>query len=217
MTLQLIIGNKAYSSWSLRPWLALKHLAIPFTDVVVPMGLPTTRAETLKHGANFTLPILKDGDITVWETLAILEYINDNYAGGALWPQERAARAHARAIANEMHAGFAPLRSHCPMNVRRRQQPYALTPEAAADVARIEALWAEARRRFGADGPFLYGAFSAADAMYAPVVMRLHFYAVPVTGEIRAYMDTILDLAATRAWLADAAREPWVIAQSEVY
>lgn len=217
MTLKLIIGNKAYSSWSLRPWLALKHLGIPFVDEVVPMGLPTTRAETLKHGANFTLPILKDGDITVWETLAILEYLNDNQAGGALWPQQKAARAHARAISNEMHAGFSPLRSHCPMNVRRRREPYALPPEAQANVARIEALWADARARFGAGGPFLYGAFSAADAMYAPVVMRLHFYAIPVSAESRAYMDMILALPATRAWLADATAEPWVIAESEVY
>lgn len=217
MSLKLVIGNKAYSSWSMRPWLAMTHFGVPFEEELVLMGLPTTRSDVLRHGASVTIPILKDGDIVVWETLAILEYLNENYAGGALWPQERAMRAHARAIANEMHAGFGPLRAHCPMNVRRRLEPYPLTPDARANVDRIEAIWAEARRRFGQDGPFLCGAFSAADAMYAPMVMRLHFYAIPVTAATRAYMDTILEFPATRAWLADAASEPWTIASSEVY
>lgn len=217
MSLTLVIGNKAYSSWSLRPWLAMKHLGLAFDEVLVLMGLPSTRPDVLKHGASTTIPILKDGDILVWETLAILEYLNETYAGGALWPKDKAARAHARAISNEMHAGFGALRARCPMNVRRRVEPYALTPEAQQNVDRIQAIWSEARQRYGADGPFLYGAFSAADAMYAPVVMRLHFYAIPVNALSRAYMDAILAHPAMRQWLDDAAREPWVIASSEVY
>lgn len=217
MTVQLVIGNKAYSSWSLRPWLAMKQIGLAFDEVMIRLQQPETKAEMLKHAPNGQVPVLHHDGVTVWETLAILEYVNETFANGRLWPQDRAARALARAISAEMHSGFGALRGHCPMNVRRRLEPYALTPEAARDVTRIIALMRDARARFGQGGPFLFGTFSNADAMFAPVVNRLHFYALDVPADIRAYMDAVLSLPANVAWRADAAKEPWVIADSERY
>lgn len=217
MSLALVIGNKAYSSWSLRPWIALKHFAIPFEEILIQLHTPGTRAAVLAQGSPGTVPILKDGDITVWESLAILDYLDETAGAGRFWPKERAARGFARSIAAEMHSGFSALREHCPMNVRRRLEPYALTPAAQANVDRIVAVWTEARQRFGAGGPFLFGAFSAADAMYAPVVMRLHFYVVPVPPVVRSYMDAILAMPTMQEWFASAQKEPWTIAPSERY
>ncbi len=215
MALTLVIGNKAYSSWSLRPWLAMRQLGLEFNEVVIPMHRPETKAAMLAHSPAGKVPVLKDGDITVWETLAILEYLNEAHAGGALWPADRAARAEARAIANEMHAGFGALRNHLPMNVRRTVAPLALTEGAAADIARIDAMWCGARARWGRGGPFLFGTFCAADAMYAPVVNRIHHYAVPVSQAARAYVDAMRDLPAMQRWNAEAAAESWVIEDEE--
>ena len=217
MSRTLVIGNKAYSSWSLRPWIAMKQIGLPFDEIVISMHMPGTKAEMLAHAPTGKVPVLKDNGVVVWETLAILEYLNETYANDTLWPKDRAARAHARAIANEMHAGFGALRNHCPMNVRRRLEPYALTPEVAEDVARIEAMWTEARQRYGQGGPFLFGAFSNADAMFAPVVNRLHYYVIPVSSVVRGYMDAVLALPATKEWNAAAAKETWVIDDSERY
>lgn len=217
MTLALVIGNKAYSSWSLRPWLAMKMAGLTFEEILIPLQQPGTKAEMLKNAPNGQVPALHHDGVTVWESIAILEYVNERLAEGRLWPQDGAARALARSISAEMHAGFGALRGHCPMNVRRRPEPYPLTPEAARDVARIEAIWRDARLRFGQGGPFLFGAFSNADAMFAPVVNRLHFYALPVGLETRAYMDSVLGLPPNVQWRADAALEPWVIADSERY
>jgi glutathione S-transferase len=217
MALTLVIGNKAYSSWSLRPWLALKVLGIPFREKLIPLYQEGSKAALLAEGGGGTVPILHDGAITVWESLAILDYVDENQGAGRLWPGQKEARAYARSIAAEMHSGFAPLRAHCPMNVRRRREPYALTPEVEANVDRILHLWGSSRARFGAGGPFLFGTFTAADAMHAPVVMRLHFYAIPVPDAARAYMDAVLALPAMQEWLADAAKEPWVLPGNEVY
>lgn len=217
MSRTLVIGNKAYSSWSLRPWIAMKQIGLTFDEIVISMAQPGTKAEMLAHAPTGKVPVLKDGDVAVWETLAILEYLNETYANDTLWPKDKAARAHARAIASEMHAGFGALRSHCPMNVRRRPEPYALTPDVMQDVARIEAMWTEARQRYGQGGPFLFGVFSAADAMFAPVVNRLHDYVIPVSPVIRAYIDAVRALPAMQEWNAAAAKEPWVIADSERY
>jgi len=215
--MKLVIANKAYSSWSMRPWLALKHLHIPFAERLIPLRGPEWAPSIAAQGAGSTVPILHDGEVTVWESLAILDYLDATHAAGRLWPKDRAAMGLARAMATEMHGGFAALRGHCPMNVRRRLEPYPPTSQAQTDVDRILALWTRARDRFGGGGPFLFGAFSAADAMYAPVVMRLHFYALPVPAPDRAYMDAVLDLAAVREWLAAAAQEPWVIDDLERY
>jgi glutathione S-transferase len=162
------------------------------------------------------VPVLIDGGVLVWESLAILEYLADKFPAAGLWPKDFASRAHARAVASEMHAGFQPLRRLLPMNMWRPVKPRALDDGAKADAARIDAIWSECRARFGAAGPFLYGAFGAADAMYAPVVSRFHTYAVEVGAEARAYMGTMMALPAWREWREAARREPWVLPHDEV-
>ena len=209
MTLHLTIGNKAYSSWSLRPWILLTAFGIPFDETVIPMYRPETRAEMLAVGPTGKVPVLRAGDIVVAESIAILEFIAESFPDRAIWPSDRAARALARAVSAEMHAGFVSLRQACPTNFRRAPRAVPISAEVRADVDRIEALWADARARFGQGGPFLFGAFSAADAMYAPVVNRLDAYAVPVRPETRAYMEAVMALPAWQAWIAAAADEPW--------
>jgi glutathione S-transferase len=216
MALRLIIGNKNYSSWSLRPWLALKVAGIAFEETLISLDAPDFKPRlTLLSGAG-KVPVLIDGDARLWESLAILEYLAEKFPAAALWPRDPQARAHARAIASEMHAGFLPLRRHLPMNVRRPIIPRALDDGAAADVARIEAIWSECRARFGTAGPFLYGAFGAADAMYAPVASRFHTYAVEVSPVARDYMAALMALPAWGEWRQAARREPWVLPHDEV-
>ena len=209
MTLHLTIGNKAYSSWSLRPWILLRAFDIPFDETVIPLYRPETKAEILAVNSAGTVPALRDGDLTVSETLAIAEYVAELFPDRAIWPRERAARALARAISSEMHAGFAALRRTCPTNFRRAPKAIPIPPEVRAEVDRIEAIWADARARFGEGGPFLFGAFSAADAIYAPVANRLHAYAIAVRPETRVYMDAIMVLPAWRSWIEGAEAEPW--------
>jgi glutathione S-transferase len=210
--LTLVIGNKNYSSWSLRPWIAMTAAGITFAERLVPFETPEFSREA---GPAAKVPLLIDGDIRVWESLAILEYLAERFPQAGLWPADPAARAHARAVANEMHAGFTALRGHLPMNIARKVIKRDLTPQVTADVARIEAIWAECRARSG--GPFLFGAaFGAADAMYAPVVSRFATYAVDVTPESRAYMDAVTALPAWRAWAGAAVKEPWLFAEDEV-
>ena len=211
MPLKLICANKAYSSWSLRPWILLAHFKIPFEDVVIPMDRPETRTEMLKYAPTGKCPSLVDGKIVVWESLAILEYIAELCPEKPIWPRGKAARAHARALSSEMHAGFQALRQNCPTNFRRKPKAIPLSEATLADVARVEAAWAGARAAFGKAGPFLYGRFSAADAMFAPVVNRFHAYAVPVSKPTRAYMDAIMGLPAWKAWIADGEAEPWAL------
>ena len=217
MGFHLVIGNKNYSSWSFRPWLAMKVAGIAFEETVISLDAPDfkSRLKALSGGAG-KVPVLVDGDARVWESLAILEYLAEKFPAAALWPRDPPARAHARAIASEMHAGFLPLRRQLPMNVRRPVMPRPLEPDAAADVARIDAIWNECPARFGAGGPFLYGAFGAADAMYAPVVWRFHTYAVEVSPAARAYMGALMALPAWAEWREAASREPWVLPQNEV-
>jgi glutathione S-transferase len=212
MSLRLVIVNKAYSSWSLRPWLVLTHFGLPFDETVIPMAQPQTRADILKYSPTGKCPALIDGDLVIWESLAIIEYLAEKFPDVPIWPRGLAARAHARTLSNEMHAGFQALRNHCPTQFLRPVRKMALTPEVEADVARIEAAWRGARQRFGAGGPFLFGEFSAADAMFAPVVNRFHTYDVPVAAETRAYMDAVMALPAWKAWIAGAEGEPWRIA-----
>jgi glutathione S-transferase len=211
MPLKLIIANKAYSSWSLRPWLLLVHFKIPFEEVVIPMDEPATRASMLKYAPSGKCPSLHDGKIAVWESLAIIEYVAEAYPEKAIWPRAKAARALARSLASEMHAGFAALRQACPTNFRRRVSAIALSEEVRADVARIEEAWAHARETFGKAGPYLFGRFSAPDAMFAPVVNRFQVYDIPVSKPTRAYMETIMALPAWKAWIAAAEAEPWRI------
>lgn len=215
MSLTLVIANKCYSSWSFRPWILMRHLGIPFEEVVVPLAEPSTKDALLRHTPSGKVPCLHDGDLTLWDSLAIIEYVAEAFPDRAVWPKERRARAIARALAAEMHSGFPDLRGLLPMNMRRKVRKRELTAGAAADVARLEQAFGQARADFGAGGDFLFGDFSAVDAMFAPVVNRFHVYDVPVTPATRAYMDRMMALPAWRDWSAEAALEPWTIAKYE--
>jgi glutathione S-transferase len=216
MALTLYIGNKNYSSWSMRPWIAMKVAGIAFKEEVISLDAKDFKARVTKISGTGKVPALVDGDLHVWESLAILDYLAENFPQAGLWPTAAKARAHARTIAAEMHAGFVPLRRHCPMNMWRPPKPRELTPEVAADVRRIEFIWTDCRTRFGGDGPFLFGSFGAADAMYAPIVSRFETYAVDVGPVARAYMQAVQTLPAWQEWRAAAIQEPWVLPQNEV-
>ena len=209
--LTLVIGNKANSSWSLRPWLVLKQAGLAFAETVIPLRQPDTAARIAEHSPSGRVPSLIDGGLTVWDSLAICEYVAELAPDARLWPADRAARAVARAVSAEMHSGFVSLRSTMSMDLKRDRKGQGMTEATAADIARIEALWADVRTRFGipAGGPFLFGAFTIADAMFAPVVTRLETYGVAVSPESRAYMDAVLALPAMREWMAAAKDEPW--------
>jgi glutathione S-transferase len=214
--LRLVFGNKNYSSWSLRPWLAMKVAGIAFEETLLPLDAPDFKARLAAFGGAGKVPLLIDGEIRVWESLAILEYLAEKFPAAGLWPREPSARAHARAIASEMHSGFSSLRNQLPMNIHRPVIRRALDSEAAADVARIEAIWTESRNRFGSGGPFLYGTFGAADAMYAPVASRFHTYAVEVGVAARAYMTALMKLPAWTEWREAALRETSALPHDEV-
>ncbi len=216
MGLKLIIGNKNYSSWSLRPWIAMKVAGIAFDEEVISLSATDFKARLSKVSGTGKVPALLDGDVHVWESLAILEYVAEKYPHARLWPADPAPRALARAIAAEMHAGFAPLRRHLPMNTWRPVIPRQLTPEVKANVRRIEEMWIDCRTRYGAGGAFLFGGFGAADAMYAPIVSRFHTYAVEVGEAARAYMAAVMALPAWGEWRAAALAEPWVLPEDEV-
>jgi glutathione S-transferase len=216
MGLKLIIGNKNYSSWSFRPWIAMKVAAIAFDEEVISLNAADFKTRLNVVSGTGKVPALIDGDVKVWESLAILEYLGERFPQARLWPVETAARAHARAIAAEMHAGFVPLRRHLPMNMWRPVIRRELKDDVQANVRRIEAMWTECRTRFGAGGAFLFGAFGAADAMYAPVVSRFHTYGVEVSPAVRGYMDAVMALQAWREWQTAALAEPWVLPEDEV-
>ena len=216
MTMKLILGNKNYSSWSMRPWIAMKVAGLPFTEEVISLDDPDFKARVTAVSGAGKVPALADGDIHVWESLAILDYLAEKFPDARLWPVELAARAHARAVAAEMHAGFVPLRRHCPMNMWRPVMKRELTEEVVADVRRIETIWTDCRTRFGKGGPFLFDGFGAADAMYAPVVSRFHTYAVELGAAARAYMQAVMGLPAWAEWRDAALREPWVLHRNEV-
>jgi glutathione S-transferase len=212
---RLIIGNKAYSSWSLRPWLALKVAKIPFEEQVIPLQQPQTPAALKAASPAARVPVLCDGDVTVWESLAILEYLAERHPEAKLWPSDIKARAYARTIATEMHSGFAALRSACPMNVRRQTAWRDRGASVNADIKRIKDIWTECRNRYASQGPFLMGNFSAVDAMYAPVVTRFHTYGVHCEEAVAAYIKTVLALPAMQEWYQAAAAEPWIIEATE--
>ena len=215
MALTLVLGNKNYSSWSFRPWIAMKVAGIPFDEIVIPFDAADFKERVLKVSGTGKVPALVDGAVNVWESLAILEYLADKFPAASLWPADPAARAHARAIAAEMHAGFMALRGECPMVMWRPVKERTLSPEAAANARRIDALWTDCRTRFGKSGPFLFGGFGAADAMYAPVVSRFHTFAVHVGPVARAYMQAMMALPAWTEWRTAALAEPWVVAEDE--
>ena len=215
--MHLLIGNKVYSSWSLRPWIVMRAKGIAFDETLVPLRMSDTTERIKQASPTGKVPCLVDGDVTVWESLAIMEYVAEKFPEKVIWPRDAVARAHARSVATEMHAGFMALRKHCPMVITQRFAAKPLPDDVQADVARIAAVWNEARARFGKDShePFLYGGFTAADGMYAPVVTRLQTYSISVDPVSRAYMDAVLTHPAYREWLTAATSEPWTLAQNE--
>jgi glutathione S-transferase len=216
MSLTLVIGNKNYSSWSLRPWIALKAAGIPFEELLIPLYRDDTKERILRHSPAGKVPVLIDGEITVWESLAILDYLAERFPTVGLWPADVAARAHARSVAAEMHSGFAALRTHCPMNLWRPVERLKLTPEVEQDVARVTQIWRHARERYGQGGAFLFGGFCAADAMFAPVVTRFHTYDIPCDKGSRAYVDAVYAHPAFKAWRDGALKEEQEIPPSEL-
>jgi glutathione S-transferase len=216
MKLALIIANKTYSSWSFRPWILMRHFEIAFDEVMVPLGQENTRAAILRYTPAGKCPALQDGLTVVWDSLAIIEYLAERFPHIAIWPRSRTARAQAGSLAAEMHSGFGSLRTSLPMNVRRKVSKLELSPEAAADAARVESAFVAARAEFGQAGHFLFCDFSAADAMFAPVVNRLHVYVVDVSAGTRLYMDRMIALPAWNDWATQAQAEPWVIDKYEI-
>jgi glutathione S-transferase len=194
----------------------MRQFGVPFEEIVIPLAQETTRADILRYSPSGKCPVLHDGDLAVWDSLAIIEYLAEINPELSIWPRARAARAQARALAAEMHSGFMGLRGSLPMNMRREVRRRELSEEVSADLARLEQAFSQARAAFGQGGPFLFGDFSAADAMFAPVVNRLHVYDVAVTDATRAYMDRIMALPAWQAWQTQAQAEPWVIGKYEV-
>ena len=213
----LILGNKNYSSWSMRPWLAMRASNIPFEETFIPLYTddPADKERILKFSRSGKVPVLIDGDVTVWDSLSIIEYVAERFPQARLWPEDRAERAHARAISAEMHSGFLPLRNECGMNLHRPVRPLALSEDARANIARVQEIWGDCRARYGKRGPFMFGAFSAADAMYAPVVHRFRTYAIPVEGDAKAYMETMMALPAFKEWTDAGLAETLVIEKFE--
>jgi glutathione S-transferase len=211
----LVIGNKLYSSWSLRPWLLMRHFGIPFEEILIPLDQPDSKARFLEHSPAGKVPILIDGDVTVWETVAIMEYVGEAF-GASIWPSGRKARAMARSIAAEMHAGFQGIRSACPMNLGKKYARKDRGAAVARDVARFSEIVRQARERFGEGGPFLFGAFSAADAMYAPLVTRLDTYSIALDATTQSYVDAVLALPAFQEWRSAGLKEAWVVHDDEI-
>lgn len=216
--MKLIIGNKNYSSWSLRGWLAAKQSGLAFDEAVIPLygkAWGDARRDESLAPSSGKVPILWDGDVVVWDSLAIIDYLADKVGRDRFWPKDDAARAMTRSMAAEMHSGYLPLRRHLPMNIRKRVEGFPISPEVRADIVRILGLWAEARARFGDGGPFLFGAFGAADIIYAPVVSRFMTYGVRVPGFALAYMDAVWTHDWMQTWVNAAEAEDWVIEHFE--
>jgi glutathione S-transferase len=216
MALTLVVGNKNYSSWSMRPWMALKAAGIAFDEVVISLySGDADKQKILKYSPAGKVPILVDGAVTVWDSLAIIEYAAEKFPEKGIWPKDAAARAHARSISAEMHSGFVPLRSECSMNIHRPHQRRVLSADAVANVARLQEIWSECRSKYGQGGSFLFGTFSGADAMFAPIVHRFRTYGVEVKGSAADYMAAMQAHPAFEAWTAAALKETWVIEKFE--
>jgi glutathione S-transferase len=216
--LKIILGNKAYSSWSLRGWLAVKQSELPFEEVVLPMydaNWDKRKAEADLAVSNGKVPTLWDGSGAVWDSIAIIDWLDAQTGGSRFWPQDKAALALARSISAEMHAGYVPLRKACPMNVRGTFTGKIPSAAVMENVTRITALWIQARNRFGAGGNFLFGDFGAADIMFAPVVSRFVTYGLPVDAAARAYIDAVMAHPWMAQWITDAQSESWVLPQYE--
>ncbi len=216
MALKLIIGNKNYSSWSLRPWLAMTAAGIPFEEELVLLDTPEFVERVRPYSPTLRVPILLDGEAVVWESIAIIEHIAERFPEAGIWPAEPVARARARAQATEMHGGFSGIRGAFPMNLWRPPAPHPVPEKAQRDLDAITAGWRTARERFGAGGDFLFGAFCAADAMYAPIATRIRTYGLPVDPVSAAYVEAIHAHPAFRAWYDAAIEETALVADDEI-
>ncbi|MBW4575058.1 MAG: glutathione S-transferase family protein [Aphanothece sp. CMT-3BRIN-NPC111] len=212
----LVIGNKNYSSWSLRPWLVLKQLGVEFNEIRIHLYAPTSKQEILKYSSNGKVPILQHDNLTVWESLSICEYLAECFPEAKLWPEDRQARAIARSISSEMHAGFTNLRQHMSMNIRASLPGKGREPGVTEDIQRIISIWQDCRQQFGNSGDFLFGHFTIADAMFAPVVLRFITYGVELDPALQAYTKTILSLPAMQDWVTAAKAETEIIEKFEV-
>lgn len=213
--LTLVIGNRNYSSWSLRAWLAMRVAGLDFDEVVIPLDRPDTASRIREYSAAGRVPALLHGDLTVWDSLAICDYAAELAPAAYLWPKDPAARAVARSVSAEMHSGFAALRIALPMNVRVERPGVPIANDTQADIDRICRIWRDCRTAFGANGQFLFGDFSIADAMFAPVASRFHSYRIAVDDVVRDYMEAIRMLPAMQEWAVAAAAEPWVLEREE--
>ena len=208
--LTLVIGNKNYSSWSLRPWIAMAGRGVPFAEVLVPLGHANTKQQLLQYSPTGMVPALKYGNLSLWESLAIIEFVNDKHPEAKLWPEDVEVRGIARSIAAEVHAGFQALRVHLPMNLKR-QSPRRLTAAAEADVMRLSDYVRQLRMEYGAGQQFLFGEFGAVDAMLAPICTRIRSYEVPVDRTLHDYVDALYKMPAFQKWYQAAVAEPWKI------
>ncbi|MGH1507196.1 glutathione S-transferase family protein [Ralstonia solanacearum] len=215
--MKLVIGNKNYSSWSLRPWLLARQAGIPFEEIRLRLGSEGFAAEIHRYSPAGRVPVLVDGDITVWDSLAICETLAERFPRARLWPEDPKARAHARSICAEMHAGFANLRSQMPMNVTAMLPGLGWNVAVQRDVDRIAQIWTELRQKYAAEGPFLFGHFTVADAFYAPVVSRFATYGVRLPESAKIYADHILNLPAMQEWIEGARGERDFLADDEPY
>lgn len=213
-SLTLVIGNKNYSSWSLRPWLFMKHQGVAFDEILIPLDTPSTRETMDKYGPSGRVPVLRKGALAIWDSLAICEYIAEVSGGG--WPKDPEVRAVARSVSAEMHSGFPNLRTLWPMNARARNRRTAMTAALEADIERIDEIWNDCRARFGAGGSWLFGEYSIADAMYAPVALRFNTYGASISQTARWYIASVLEDAPMQEWLAAAKQETWSYPGSEV-
>jgi glutathione S-transferase len=207
----LVIGNKNYSSWSLRPWILMKYFKIPFEEIVIPLFQPGSKEKILKYSPAGKVPVLKHGDTLIWDSLAIAEYLAETFPKKLMWPKDAESRARARSVSAEMHSGFQALRSTCPMNVKARKSVTNPSPELTRDIERIKAIWTQCRQQSKTRGDFLFGPFTIADAMFVPVVFRFQTHGIPVDGVVQQYVKTILALPAVQEWTKAALQETWVI------
>ena len=215
-SLTLVVGNKNYSSWSLRPWFLLRHFNVPFTERRIALFTQSTDEQLAPLFSNFKVPVLVDNGLTVWDSLAIMEYASEKYLGGRGWPREERARAVARAVSAEMHSSFTSLRGELPMNCRKKFPRFKLSDAVQQDVQRIKSIWRKCRSEYGAGGDWLFGEFSIADAMFAPVVMRFVSYAVALDEAENKYVQTVVNEPNLLEWLAAAEREKEVIESEEI-
>ncbi|MEW8044478.1 MAG: glutathione S-transferase family protein [gamma proteobacterium symbiont of Phacoides pectinatus] len=212
----LIIGNKNYSSWSLRPWILLKHFQVPFEEKRVALFTETTDAELKPYNSDLKVPVLQDGNLLIWDSLAILEYISEQYLDNRGWPDDPAARATARSVSAEMHSSFPNVRGEFPMNCRKHFDNIQPSREAEREIRRIKALWRECRERFGSGGEWLFGDYTIADAMYAPIALRLAGYSLPLEGIERDYVESVLKQPAIIEWIATGKAETEIIEEDQI-